>query len=412
MTDPFAVLRDELVSAAARQSAPARLPQRQRWWERIAARFRWRSRPLAIVLGTLVVAGSATAGVIALTESSSQPLAGTVPGRVESASVAGYRYSITVTPNLAAGEAFWNTFIAYTRNGANGSAGGGGGSLYPTRSNPLFGAVGLGLTGPARGDTVGYVLTAPYVAAVRVGNRTIRTFTSPELPAGDRAAVLFLPAGYPSLVTGWRPGQPIRSHETFPGLPGPHPVRPRTIQMIAILPLGRNGNVIATRQRMPYMPFVSFWQARSAVTPNITEPPYHGPRHPLPGVCELAQRGLRALTPEWGHVIKVIPSYPDAVGELFVSCVDTHYYLQGWPLTAAVLLDARDPGYVLGGIPGAQPVAGFASTVNAPGGRLTARRIGNAWLVVQGGSGLAQRLQVLGALRIGKLDLSRVSSGG
>jgi hypothetical protein len=407
MTDPFAILRDELVSAAAREPVAAREPQR--WWERLTGRLGRRSHPLAIVLGTLVVSGSATAGVIALTSSSSQPLAGKIPGRVEAASLAGYRYSITVTPNLAAGEAFWNTYISYSKDGVNGSGGGGGGSLYATRANPLFGGVGVsGGSTPPRGDTVGYVMTAPDIVAVRVGNRTIRTFSSPDLPAGDRAAVLFLPGGS-SLVTGWRPGQPIRSAETLPALPGQPPI---TVQTIAILPIDRNGKVIATRQRMPYMPFASFWQARSAVTPNISNPPYHGPRHPLPGVCELAQRGLRALTPEWGHVIKVIPSYPDAVGALFVSCIDTVYYLHGWGLGAGVLLDARRPGRVLGTLPGAQPVAGRPGTVNAPGGGLTARRIGNAWLVVHGGSGLAQRLQALSALRIAKLDLHRVSSGG
>ena len=170
--------------------------------------------------------------------------------------------------------------------------------------------------------------------------------------------------------------------------------------------------MIATRYRIPYSPFPRFWQAPSAVTPNISEPPYHGPTHPLPGVCELAQRGLRALTPEWGHAINVIPSYPDSVGTLFVSCIDTEYYLHGWGLGAGVLLDARRPGRVLGQIPGAHPVAGHPGTVNVPNGGLTARRVANAWLVVQGGSGLAQRLQALSALRIAKLDLRHVRSGG
>jgi len=45
--------------------------------------------------------------------------------------------------------------------------------------------------------------------------------------------------------------------------------------------------VIATRQRMPYMPFAFFWQARSAVTSNISEPPYHGPTRPLHGDSHL-----------------------------------------------------------------------------------------------------------------------------
>jgi hypothetical protein len=39
---------------------------------------------------------------------------------------------------------------------------------------------------------------------------------------------------------------------------------------------------------------------------------------------------------------------------------------------------------------------------------LTAKRVGNAWLVAQGGSGLAQRVHVLTDLRINKLDLHQV----
>jgi hypothetical protein len=93
-----------------------------------------------------------------------------------------------------------------------------------------------------------------------------------------------------------------------------------------------------------------------------------------------------------------------------------------------VLVDGHRPVHVLGPIPGAQPVPGHPDMVNLPLGRvswnydtpitagspqysLTARRVGNAWLVVQGGYGLAQRVQVLGALRISKLDLHHLASG-
>jgi hypothetical protein len=112
---------------------------------------------------------------------------------------------------------------------------------------------------------------------------------------------------------------------------------------------------------------------------------------------------------------------------VFVSCVDAEYWMDGWPLQAAVLLDGHRPGQVLGPIPGARPVPGQPEMVNLPLGRvplnydtpisadspqfsLTAKRVGNAWLVVQGGSGLAQRVQVLNALRISKLDLHHLGS--
>jgi hypothetical protein len=405
MTDPFQMLREELVRVAA-QGAAARSPRSRSWLRR-------RPRLLAVLAATLVIGGSAAAAV-SLSSNSSQPLSGKVPGLIEPASLAGYRYTITVTPNLDAGAAFWNTSITYSNKRGAGS-GGGGGSLYPSASNPLFGAdtdsfsFQLPPAGP-RGDTVGYVLTGPQVAAVRLGTRTIRTVASPELPAGDRAAVFFLPAGAPVLTTGWRPGQPIRSvihiNPAVFGLPGGYR-GPRTIPTLAVLPLDAQGNVIPTHPTYPSGPFPYFWQAPSAVTPNIHEPPYHGPSRPLPGVCELAQHGLPGLTAEWGHAIHRIAPVRDSTGELFLSCVDTEYYLRGWPIAAGVLLDARQPGRTLGAIPGARLVAGHPDTVDFEGGNLTARRSSNAWLVVQGGSGMRQRLEVLAALKISRLDLHR-----
>jgi hypothetical protein len=169
--------------------------------------------------------------------------------------------------------------------------------------------------------------------------------------------------------------------------------------------------VIPTRLTNPSGSFPAFWQAPSAVTPTIHEPPYHGPTHPLPGVCELSQHGLPALTPEWGHTISTISPAADSVGELFLSCVDTEYYLHGWPLEVGVLLDARRPGRTLGAIPGAHSFAGSANVVGFDAGQLSARRVGDAWLVVEGGSGAAQRLQVLRALSITKLDLRHISRG-
>jgi hypothetical protein len=212
------------------------------------------------------------------------------------------------------------------------------------------------------------------------------------------------------------------------------------------LPLDRSGQVIATHVSPPFLAdkgrdltSVLTWMAPDAVTRwwplasmNIGVP-YHqdgypGRTHPGPGVCELAQHGLPALHAEFGHAVGWIAPVHDAVGEVFVSCLDAEYYLHGWPLQAAVLVDGHRPGHVLGPIPGAQPVPGHPDMVNLPLGRvswnydtpitagspqysLTARRVGNAWLVVQGGYGLAQRVQVLGALRISKLDLHHLASG-
>jgi hypothetical protein len=103
----------------------------------------------------------------------------------------------------------------------------------------------------------------------------------------------------------------------------------------------------------------------------------------------------------------------DALGEVFLSCVNTEYYLHGWPLQVAVLLDGRRPGQTLGPIPGARPIPGDPNMVDLAAGQtpaLTAKRVGNAWLVAEGGSGLAQRIAVLNALRIRRLDVHLLSS--
>jgi hypothetical protein len=250
---------------------------------------------------------------------------------------------------------------------------------------------------------VGYTLTGPAVAAVRFGSRTIRTFSSPELPAGDRAAVFFVPQGAPALTLDWRPGEPIQSVVHIPVMPE-KTAGLMQVTMLAVLPLDDQGRPIATHTKIPPTPFVYYWHAPSAIAPGAALPP-HPASHPRPGVCELAQHGLRALRPEWGAVITQVLPGRNAVGELFLSCVSTEYYLHGWPLTVGVLVDARRPGQELGAIPGARPLAGRPGTVDFEAGNLTARRSGNAWLVVHGGSGVAQRLRVLDALRVSKLDL-------
>ena len=97
-------------------------------------------------------------------------------------------------------------------------------------------------------------------------------------------------------------------------------------------------------------------------------PGYHAPTHPRPGVCELAQHGLPALHPQFGHTVAWIAPVPDALGEVFLSCVDAEYWMDGWPLQAAVLLDGHRPGQVWADSR-ARPVPGHPEVVNLPLGR-------------------------------------------
>src|ERR1019366_9011253 len=68
MKDPFDILRADLVSAAERAALPA---PRKRWgW------LRRPSRPMAVLLAGLVIAGAGGAAVVSLTPSASPRLAG------------------------------------------------------------------------------------------------------------------------------------------------------------------------------------------------------------------------------------------------------------------------------------------------------------------------------------------------
>lgn len=371
--------------------------------------LRARTRLAFAAAATLLTAGTATAAVT-LTRSSA-PLAGRVPaahgGIPEGAgfSEAGKHYKIGFTPTLTGGEAGWSNFVSFSVAGKPATGVALGGPVYPTASRPvLYGAAngmnsgvahGVGGGGASSRDAkaahgsaggggvsnlrshdrevdVAYVLTGPAVAAVQVGDRTIRTTSGPSLPAGDRVAVFMRPSGRsPALTLLRKDGTPIP--------------------------------VSAESRHAPRMK-VSFWQRRSpgeAARPGT-------PARPPAGACALRRHGLPALTPEWGHVVAKIEPVREAVGELLLSCVDTVYKLGRWPIDAAILLNASHPGARPGPIPGAKPVRGDPRTVNAPSGAatgLTARRVGNAWLVVSGGRSLAKRLEALHALSIGRLSL-------
>ncbi len=126
---------------------------------------------------------------------------------------------------------------------------------------------------------------------------------------------------------------------------------------------------------------------------------WQSPSTPPAGPCQLDAAGVSGLTAQWGQIAASIKPYPrKIIGRAFFSCASTEYYLHRWPLETAILLDAQHPGSPPAAIPGMHAVPGAPGVYEARGafdGDLTARRQGNAWLVVAGGSGLEQRLEVL-----------------
>ncbi len=386
MIDPFDELRDHLVRAITRlETGPARTTR----WARI------RSHPLAATLAALVFAGTATAAVISITAERSAPLAGQVPRQAGPRSPhfwgleGGERYRITVWPVLQGGVSGVCAMIVF--EGPHGVGYGSCGAPYPTTSMPYLAPSGRtaypnGII--TKGGALEYFLTGPRVAAVRIGTHLLITPRSePGLPAGDRAVVFYLPAGSPEIDPPWLPAEQLGlTHGAA------------TLSVVAV---GRNGTPIPVDQgakqfRLP----ARYWEQ---------------PQKPPRGACTLAApssyRAYRGTT-----AVRLEPE-TDVEGAALTSCLSVDYKVAGTTLTAAVLVNARSPTSAPPALFGASPVAGQPGLVNREEDTglhsstriaFTARRDGDAWIVVEGGRGLAQRIEAVHALRIARIVVSPV----
>jgi hypothetical protein len=418
MIDPFDFLRDELIRASARHGAPRRI------W-RPARRP---SHPFAIALAICVVGGSAAAAAVSLLGSPSKPLAGTVPGKYHGPSFtfpeAGLRYRVVFAPILNAGQAGWSAAVLvgnYTSQSAGlGFVGGG----YPSASTPVIAANSYGFRRGVtpRGKVVDWLLTAGNVAAVRVANQTIQTRTTRDIPAGDRVAVFYGSASSPPIIVP-PPGTKLLYYVSAP-IVGRHFPTKRThptrsaggqhgfitehvaslhLRTITPIPLDASGHVVASKPALPspLSPPILAWSTHPAGPGN----PTRIPTHPRSGACELSRHGQPTLTAESGATVEAVEPVAATGGELLLSCNDTEYKFDHWPLTVAILLNAQHPGTAPGPIPGTTPVPGQPGIVVGNGE--AARRIGNAWLLVNGGRDLHDQIEVLDALGIAKLAVGR-----
>lgn len=343
---------------------------------RLGVARRWLgARPgLLALTGILLLSGSA-AGAVLLAAERSQPLSGIVPPysapRGEM-SVAGSRYTISLTPSLQAGTIGWCNFIVFRdvpepHGGKNAGFGGGScGVGTAALGAPLFAADGQ------RGAGLWYVLAAPQVAAVHfLDGPTVLTRGDPRLPFGFRVAVASLP-------------QRLFAHGGPP----------------LVSALAADGRVIpggAYQQPPPSEP-TSSWSS---------------PAPAARGACALTARPGSAVRVLRGSVIAAIVPDRGVLGHAFISCEDAEISLHGRAaLLAAVLLDAKHPGSSPAPLPDMQPVNGspgvFARSNPLAFGSarsLLARRDGAAWLMVAGAENVNQGLQALRALRLGGLDL-------
>ncbi|HVR06329.1 MAG TPA: hypothetical protein VMS02_09815 [Solirubrobacteraceae bacterium] len=371
MSDYFdrieAHLLDAVERGAARRARPLDAVR-----VRLGAMRGWLgARPgLLALLGVLALGGSA-AGARLLVEQHSRPLTGVVPAYTaprQNISLAGSRYSITISPSLQAGTIGWCNFTVFRdvpglRGGRGGLGGGSCGTGTAAVGSPLFAPDG------ERGGALWYVLAAPQVAAVRfAGGPTVLTRADTRLPFGFRAAVTSLP-------------RKLFSH-------GP-PV---------VTALAADGRAIPGGAYEP-------------PPPQQPTADWAGPQRSARGACSLSVRPSSGMRMTRGSVVTSIVPDRGIVGRAFLSCEEVELRLGRGSLLAAVLLDAGHPGSPPAALPDMRAVPGvpgvFVRSNTLPVGQfpyLLARRSGAAWLVVAGAETVRQGLRALGALSVGRLD--------
>jgi len=145
-----------------------------------------------------------------------------------------------------------------------------------------------------------------------------------------------------------------------------------------------------------------FTAPQHAFTAGVPALAWSASQTPPSGVCAISASHLRGLKARSGHVVTSLTPTPGLAGGGFASCVDTEYSFAHTSLDAGVLLSAALPNSAaLPALPGATAVRHHPGYFSAPGwgGQILARRVGNAWLAVEGGATLRQRLRVLSHLR-------------
>jgi hypothetical protein len=369
-------------------------------------------RFVAIAAGMVLLAGGTAAAVVALTEQPSAPPSGTLralPG------VRGpLRYHLVLEPDLSGGSVGWCLFGTVQLSAAR--QGGGSCGDVQLRGRPLVAidaAQGASIVHlpPRQAGTLprrvtltyeqyaylAYV-TAPTVAAVRVDRGlTIRTRRDPQLPNGYRIAV-WLREHLTHVTTVLRrrgtglPSATQSVSQTLPSVPDPS----------AAVGLDARGRVLGPAGA----PFAQlhlpgfFWQAQRS-TGGERQPSRHAPG---PGACEIDTARLGGVHLFFGSVVARVTGFPQLAGRTFTACAETRFATGGLAVDAAILVDAQHPGSRPAQI--AAGTAVRAGVVNVPASTLgqphalTARRAGgDAWLAIEAGGTLAQRIAILDGVR-------------
>ncbi|MFZ2049698.1 MAG: hypothetical protein WAU69_02055 [Solirubrobacteraceae bacterium] len=263
---------------------------------------------------------------------------------------------VSLSPNLEGGQAGWCVTILEKNGASTGTCG-----PLPTVDHPFL----TGTSGWAAGesDITTVDITAPRVAYFLVnGTRRVATKTLAGLPYGLRVAIIHTPLH--------------RSPNRRPAVAFGRPT---------IVPLDAFGKPISESRDHGAVWFRD----------------WNRPATPLKGPCQLHISGLGGITAQWGQVATAIRPYPGRIiGRGFLSCIDTEYSASGRDMRAAVLLDAANPGASAPAeIPGLEPIPQAPGLYSGPGGLpsrgpITAKREGNAWVLMAGGGRNAEEARI------------------
>ncbi|MEV4419431.1 hypothetical protein AB0L40_05570 [Patulibacter sp. NPDC049589] len=346
--DPFDRLRAELRTAAehrAGERAPAAAPAASARQAGRLGRVSRRSGLIAVVT-TAVVASAAAAAVVATGGSPSAPSAGPLTRATPETTRTGgpadpgppSRYAIHISPDLRVGQTGWCTSLTVRAASRDRSFGGAGCGPAATTSQPFIAG---GYTS-VPGGRLTYAIVDDTISVLRLrSGRRVVPRPGGGIPDGWRVIVLL-------------PGENDR-HAAYLRADG------------SLVDTGIGPGRFARGQR-------------SGTTDG---PPPDGSACRVvapPTATVLRSRAIRgAPVPE-----------PGVNGRAFLPCASALVRTPGGDVTATVLLDAARPGSPPAGLPGATAVPGHPGVVGTDPSiigeaRIVARRVGNAWLVVQSG---------------------------
>lgn len=376
MTDYITSLRVALTQAAARQyptedeanarinSGPTGARVRRRWrpnWVRL-----WRSPPALVAV--IVLGGGSTAAALALLNTNSAPLTGSVPKLAPR-----LRYDIPLMPDLEPGNAGWCSYPTFAITGRVDDTGAGTCSPAAPPGAPVILGGGESIANEQvflrearhplnladHGLSLVWLVVSSRVAAVRIDEQEVVTSRpDPRLPAGWRAVV------------------------AFTRMP---------LSQIQPVPLDQRGSPLPGSRAMHVI-------SAGALSPTESYTPGSG----RPDACSIGRVHIAEVVGQWEVVATRTPALGAAVApNTLFSCARSWFEIRGQsePASAAYLLNAQDPKRTAPPLPGLAPTK-RAGVFSNPPAQLLAKRVGVGWLVVQSRSiAAARRILAVASVR-------------